>query len=76
MQERELGSPLPVTHDLTGLRRGDLVFWKGHVGMLRDAATLLHATGHFMSTVSEPLAEARARIIAAGAGDITAIRRL
>jgi hypothetical protein len=76
MQERELGSPLPVTDDLAGLRRGDLVFWKGHVGMLRDTATLLHATGHFMSTVSEPLAEARARILAAGAGDITAIRRL
>ena len=76
MQERELGAPVPVTDDLSGLRRGDLVFWKGHVGLLQDARTLLHATGHFMSTVSEPLAVARDRIVAAGSGPITSIRRL
>lgn len=76
MQERELGSPFAVTEDLSGLRRGDLVFWKGHVGMMQDEHRLLHATGHFMSTVSEPLAVARDRIVAAGAGPITGIRRL
>ena len=40
-------------------RRGDLVFWKGHVGIMRDADTLLHANGWHMKVVSEPLAEAR-----------------
>ena len=44
------------------LRRGDLVFWKGHVGIMRDGATLLHANAHHMAVVSEPLAAAVARI--------------
>jgi cell wall-associated NlpC family hydrolase len=56
--------------------RGDLVFWKGHVGVMRDAATLLHANGFHMAVVSEPLAEARSRIAASGGGEITSIRRL
>jgi cell wall-associated NlpC family hydrolase len=55
--------------------RGDLVFWKGHVGILQDAARLLHANGHHMRVVSEPLAEAAARIAAAGGGPVAAIRR-
>jgi hypothetical protein len=76
MQELELGEPVPLADDLSGLRRGDLVFWKGHVGLMRDPRILLHATGRFMLTVSEPLREARDRIIAAGAGPITAIRRI
>ena len=50
------------------LARGDLVFWKGHVGIMRDAETLLHANGWHMKVVSEPLAEARARIAASGGG--------
>jgi hypothetical protein len=76
MQEAELGEPVAERDDLAGLDRGDLVFWKGHVGIMRDAATLLHATGRFMLTVSEPLATASERIIASGAGPITGIRRL
>jgi cell wall-associated NlpC family hydrolase len=76
MQEAELGEALPLRDDLAGLARGDLVFWKGHVGIMRDAETLLHATGRFMLTVNEPLAAARDRIVAAGAGPITGIRRL
>ncbi|MDO9338773.1 MAG: NlpC/P60 family protein [Caulobacter sp.] len=57
------------------LTRGDLVFWKGHVGMMLDEARLVHANGHHMATVVEPLAEAIARIDAAGAGQPTAYRR-
>ncbi len=44
--------------------------------MMRDAKTLLHANGHHMAVVSEPLAGARARILASGGGGITSIRRL
>ncbi len=73
MQEQGLGSVLPSG---AALRRGDLVFWKGHVGIMRDAATLLHANGHFMLVTSEPLAEAVARIEAKGGGPVTSIRRL
>jgi cell wall-associated NlpC family hydrolase len=58
------------------LRRGDLVFWKGHVGIMRDAATLLHANGHHMAVVSEPLTLACERILAAGAGPVTSVSRL
>ena len=58
------------------LRRGDLVFWNGHVGVMRDAQTLLHANGFHMAVVSEPLAAARTRIAASGGGEISSIRRL
>lgn len=60
----------------TPLRRGDLIFWNGHVGIMTDAQTLLHANGHHMLVVKEPLEEARARILSAGAGPVTRMRRL
>ncbi len=44
------------------LKRGDLVFWKGHIGIMQDAETLLHANGYHMQVVSEPLAGAVKRI--------------
>jgi len=69
-----LGEPLAVDGE-TPLERGDLVFWKGHVGIMRDAKTLLHANGWHMKVVSEPLTEARARIAANGSGDVTTVRR-
>jgi cell wall-associated NlpC family hydrolase len=53
------------------LRRGDLVFWRGHVGIMLDQRTLFHANGHHMMTVREPLADAVARI----ATHITSIKR-
>ena len=74
MQEKALGQNLPKD-DLDGLRRGDLVFWDGHVGIMRDARTLLHANGHFMQVTSEPLKDAIERI-AARSGKITSIKRL
>jgi cell wall-associated NlpC family hydrolase len=57
------------------LQQGDLVFWVGHVGMMRDAATLLHANAFHMAVTSEPYAEAVARISAAGS-EVVAIKRL
>jgi cell wall-associated NlpC family hydrolase len=75
MQEAELGSPVPEEAP-QGMRRGDLIFWKGHVGVLRDVSTLLHASGWHMKVVSEPLREAAERIAANGGGPITSIRRL
>jgi cell wall-associated NlpC family hydrolase len=76
MQEAALGQTLPIDETLAHLRRGDLAFWKGHVGIMRDAATLLHANGWAMKVISEPLATARARIETGGGGAITSIRRL
>ena len=60
MMEREFGTALPM--DPAGLERGDLVFWSGHVGMMLDGERLIHANGHHMLTVIEPLSEALRRI--------------
>jgi cell wall-associated NlpC family hydrolase len=74
MQEAQLGRALPKD-DLAGLRRGDLVFWAGHVGIMSDARMLLHANGHFMQVTREPLLTAVERIAHRGSR-ITAIKRL
>ena len=70
MQEAVLGAP--VSGDLA---RGDLVFWKGHVGILQNADTLLHANATHMCVVSEPLAPATKRI-GETSSDIRQIRRM
>ena len=48
--------------DGADLKRGDLVFWKGHVAMMTDAQTIIHASGHAMAVVKEGFAAAVARI--------------
>jgi len=70
-----LGEPV-AADGAAPLQRGDLVFWKGHVGVMRDAGTLIHANGWHMKAVSEPLEEARARIAASGGGEVTSVKRL
>ncbi|MCO6051451.1 NlpC/P60 family protein [Mesorhizobium sp. RP14(2022)] len=50
------------TVDGADLRRGDLVFWRSHVGIMRDAETLIHANGHTMDVALEPLRDAVERI--------------
>jgi hypothetical protein len=57
------------------LQRGDLVLWEGHVGMLVDADTIVHANGYHMSTTVEPLADVKARILALEGKEVTSIRR-
>ena len=57
------------------LQRGDLIFWKGHVAIVRDADTIVHANAHHMATVIENTRDAIARIRAAGT-EVVAIRRL
>ena len=64
-----------LVNDLDGLKRGDLIFWKGHVGVMTDDRTLLHANGHHMMVVAEPLRDAVDRI-ASNYGQITSIRRI
>lgn len=75
MQERALGSALLGADALDQVRRGDLMFWKGHVAIVRDAATLLHANAHAMAVAIEPIAPAVARIHGAGS-EITSVKRL
>jgi cell wall-associated NlpC family hydrolase len=73
MQERALGEA--VDADIARLRRGDLVFWKGHVAIVRDADTLLHANAFHMAVAAEPIADAVARVAADG-GAIRTVKRL
>jgi cell wall-associated NlpC family hydrolase len=73
MQQRSIGEPVEL-HEIDALRRGDLVFWRGHVAIARDAETLVHANAHHMATAVEPTREAVARISAAGS-PVSAIRR-
>jgi cell wall-associated NlpC family hydrolase len=70
MQEPALGK-LSL---LAELRRGDLVFWKGHVAIARDGNSFLHANAHAMAVTIEPAADAIARIKAAG-GNVTSVKR-
>ncbi len=67
-QQRAVGREL---HPSEPPARGDLVFWPGHVGLMADAETLLHANAHHMAVAYEPLAQAEARIAAAAQGDGT-----
>ena len=75
MQQDELGISVPVADDLGGPKRGDLVFWKGHVGIMVDGTLMVHANAHHMMVAVEPLSEAARRIAKAGA-QIRAIKRL
>jgi len=71
MQEKALGEGV----EIADLRRGDLVFWKGHVGVMRNATDLLHANAFHMAVAAEPLAEAIMRIEKI-AGPVTSIKRI
>jgi cell wall-associated NlpC family hydrolase len=73
MQEA-LGLPLDLDEGLTALHRGDLVFWKGHVGIMADSNLIVHANAHHMLVEREHVLAARDRIAATG-NAISSIRR-
>ena len=76
-QERALISRLDLDRfSLSNVERGELIFWNGHVGVMRDEEQLLHATGEFMEVVSEPLSEVVARRKRLPGGNVTAVGRL
>ncbi len=74
MQEQSLVPAIEPAADLSNLERGDLVFWEGHVAIVRDNVTLIHANAFHMAVAIEPTAEAVARIRAAGF-EISGVRR-
>ena len=61
--------------ELGNLQRGDLIFWRGHVAIVRDADSIVHANAHHMATVIENARDAIARIKAASS-EVLAIKRL
>ena len=68
-----LGEALPAD---APLRRGDLLFWKGHVAWVAQPDRILHANAHAMAVTYEELDAALARIAAQGDGPVIARRRL
>lgn len=76
MQEAMLGDAVNTDAEISELKRGDLIFWQGHVGIMSDSQNLLHATAYYMQTVIEPFSEARARIAASDTGDVCTVRRM
>ncbi len=73
LQEAALGGALPQDAEL---QRGDLIFWRGHVGMMVDPATMIHANGNAMAVTYEPLANAILRIRTVEASEVTSRRRV
>jgi len=71
MQEAALG----VTIGLKDIRRGDLLFWPGHVAMARDTMTMIHANAFHMAVAIEPIEAALARIAATGS-TLSSVRRV
>jgi len=75
LQARWAGDPVEDWKAQGALRRGDLVFWDGHVGLMRDGEYLLHANAFHGEVASETLAGAIARIRNV-AGDVSGVRRV
>ena len=71
-QQAAMGEPV----EGTALRRGDLVFWRGHVAMLTSPTDIVHANSTHMAVVIEPLAEAVTRTANRGGGEPTGYRRI
>jgi len=70
LQQAAVGTPAA-----DGPRRGDLIFWKGHVAIARDEATMIHANGFHMAVAIEPIDQAIARIRLSD-GEVTGVRRI
>lgn len=72
-QAEGLGAPLP---DDTVLQRNDLIFWEGHVAIVTDETTIIHANVGHMAVAYENTSEAIARIETQGDGTPTHFKRL
>ncbi|HEY1746602.1 MAG TPA: NlpC/P60 family protein [Xanthobacteraceae bacterium] len=75
MQEEALGAPVEIAAALASPQRGDLIFWEGHVAVVRDQTSLIHASAFHMAVAIEPIVEAVGRIRAGGT-EISRMRRL
>ena len=72
-QEKELGITIKNNENL---KRGDLVFWKGHVGIMVSKTDIIHANAYHMSVTVEPLSVVIDRSLEQGGGEITSVKRL
>ena len=70
-----LGNAVDFDGDISKLKRGDLVYWQGHIGLVAGEGLFLHANSFHMTVAEEPLTDAIQRIRTDGLEIIT-IRRL
>jgi Bacterial dipeptidyl-peptidase Sh3 domain/NlpC/P60 family len=75
MQEVSYLPEIEPESDFSNLQRGDLIFWEGHVAIVRDGSTLIHANAYHLAVAIEPIAEAVTRTRTAGFA-ISSVRRL
>ncbi len=75
MQEAALGNALADPRDHSAFTHGDLVFWRGHMGVMLDRTNLLHANVHHMAVANEPVAKVIERFEETH-GPVTSVRRL
>lgn len=73
MMEAALGAALSLD---AKLKRGDLIFWKGHTGIMLDSVRLIHANGFAMQVSVEPLNVVNERTRALESLPICSIRRI
>ena len=71
-QQEALGRALPGA---SPARRGDLLFWAGHVALVSGPGELIHANAFHMAVCREPIAQAIARIARQGGGPVIAHKR-
>lgn len=76
MMEMSLGRPADVDDRLRGLRRGDLVFWRGHVAIMLNEQMIIHANAHSMTVAIEPLETVRDRVRSNSNLEVSSVRRV
>ncbi|MBO9574532.1 MAG: C40 family peptidase [Sphingobium sp.] len=72
-QAEAVGTPID---DTAPLRRGDVIFFPGHVGLMVDDQRLVHANAHWMAVTIEPLSDVIARLADKHERPVTARRRV
>lgn len=75
LQEEAIGT-LIDERDPVKLRRGDFLFWKGHVAIACGGGLMIHANAHDMCVAAEPIEAAVARIRKSDTGDVTSVKRI
>jgi cell wall-associated NlpC family hydrolase len=73
-RDSDMQAALGNSVSLSELKRGDLLFWKGHVAIARDGKTIVHANAYHMATAIEPVDEAIRRIKSTGSEPLGARR--
>src|SRR3546814_599615 len=58
------------------LRRGDIIFFPGHVGLMTDHENIVHANAFWMQVITEPLADVISRLAGDHAQPVLARKRI